>query len=123
KIIITVQFFIVPLPYDELSYTLNEEKVDMTTELDRGVIGPVAPGFYDLVAVYEGEFATITKSFELELLERFDDIDYVHVDLDLDEVTFRLEDPSITDPDKSYILIGDKEIPFNEEGYIHNVGP
>ena len=102
KIIIRDQYLSIPIEYNEISFTLNDEKVAVSFEEEQAVIGPVAPGNYELKAVYEGEYAVSTQTIEIELLERFGDRIYEHIEFDMSEVTFRLEDLDAVDPSKTH---------------------
>ncbi len=123
KVIIPNQYLVVPSFYEEISYTLNDEKVDVVFENGEAIIGPVAPGIYEFKAVYEGEYATSTQKKEIELLERSSDMVYENIEFDISDVTFVLEDSHVVDPGKTYALIGDKKIDFDEDGYIRDAGP
>ncbi len=123
KIIIQDQYLSIPLEYNEISFTLNDEKVDVSFEEEQAVIGPVAPGNYELKAVYEGKYAVSTLTKEIELLEHLGDRIQEHIEFDISEVTFRLEDLDAVDPSKTHALIGDKKIAFDEDGYIRDAGP
>ena len=123
KIIVPNQTVSVPFPYEEMEYTLNGEKMKVTMEDDRAIIGPVAPGIYELNAEYKGEYAESSQSKQIELLESDGEVVFESLDFDISEVTFELESLNGIDPSKVELLIGDKKVGFDKDGYIKSAGP
>ena len=121
--IVPNQHISVPFQYEELEYTLNGEKLKMTVEEGRAIIGPIAPGIYELTTEYSGEYVEFSQSKQVELLEPYGDTVYEDIDFDVSEVTFEFDHSSGDDPSKTKLVIGDKEIAFDKEGYIGSVGP
>lgn len=123
KIIVPNQTVSVPFPYEEMAYTLNGEKMKATMEDDRAIIGPVAPGIYELEAEYKGEYAESSQSKEIKLLERYGEVVNESLEFDISNVSFELESLNGIDASKVELLIGDKKIAFDEDGFIKSAGP
>ena len=123
KIIVPNQLVSVPFPYEELVYTLNGEKLNMTVEDGRAIFGPLAPGIYELNAEYKGEYAEFTQSKKIEVLDPYGGVVHENLEFDISHVTFDLDYSYGIDPSKTNLVIGEKEIAFNEDGYIESVGP
>ena len=123
KIVVRNQIVSVPFPFEDMEYTLNGEDVGYTIEEDRAIMGPVGPGIYELGVKYEGEYAETSQTQEIRLLERNGDIVYESLEFDISTVNFELQGLNGLDPTKVELLIGDKKIPFDEEGYIKSAGP
>ncbi|QUW21333.1 hypothetical protein JSQ81_16210 [Sporosarcina sp. Marseille-Q4063] len=123
KIIVPNQYVSVPFQYEELEYTLNGAKLKMAIEDGRAVIGPVAPGIYELNAEYKGEYAEFIQTKQIELLEPYGEVVFAELDFDISDVTFRLNFSYGVDPSKTRILIGAKELAFDQEGTIESAGP
>lgn len=120
KIRVKQQYVSAPLPVAELGYTLNGEKLKITEEDGRAVIGPIAPGIYELEAAYHGAFMDFAQSEEIEVLERFGETVYADMEMEIRHVNFEL---AATDPTKSSLVIGDNQMAFTASGFIESVGP
>lgn len=123
KIIVPNQTVSVPFPFEEMEYTLNGEKLKVTMEDDRAIIGPVAPGIYELNAEYKGEYADFSESKQIKLLERNGEVVFESLEFDISNVTFELESLNGIDPSKIELLVGDKKVAFDKERYIKSAGP
>ena len=123
KISVRQQYVSAPLPVEEIDYKLNDEKLKITADNGQAIIGPIAPGIYELKAEYKGEYMEFSQSEEIEVLERFGDKVYANMEMNISNVSFELDVPNGTDLTKSSLVIGEKEIAFNDDGFIESVGP
>ena len=123
KIIVPNQTVSVPFPYEEMEYTLNGEKMKATLEDDRAIIGPVAPGIYELEAEYKGEYAESSQTKQIKLLERYGEVVNESLEFDISNVRFELGYSNDVDRSKTKLVIGNTEIAFDKEGIIGSVGP
>lgn len=123
KVIVQSQTVSVPFPFEDMAYTLNGEKLDVTMEDDRAMIGPVAPGIYELNATYKGDYAESTQTKQIKLLERYGEEVYEDLEFDISNVSFTLDNLNGIEPSKVELLIGDKKIAFDKDGNINSTGP
>lgn len=123
KVIVQPQYVSAPLPVKELVYKLNEEKLKVTVDDGQAIIGPIAPGIYELKAEYKGEFMEFSQSEEVEALERYGDQVYANMEMEMSYVDFELYAPYENGLAKSSLVIGEAELAFNEGGFIESVGP
>lgn len=119
KLIMPNQFVAVPFPYEELEYTLNGEKVEMEVEGEQAIIGPVAPGIYELNVEYKNEFMEYAESSQVELLSQSSSVASAQLDFDLTSVEFTLDYSDEVNPSKTKLIIGDKEMAFDQDGIIN----
>lgn len=113
----------VNLPFEELTYSLNGEELDGKIENDRKVYKPLASGFYEIEAKYDGEYTSFTNTEMQEVIGVHDAQVDVDLQYDVRFVKFELMGTDNLSMDDMKLKVGKKEIDFDRNGIVEKAGP
>lgn len=109
----------------ELSFTFNGmEAKEVKSEADDYItFGPLAPGIYQVEAIFSGEFGEAKDKTNMILTDYDSAETRISTDLSVGKVIFSLDDLDAVHPGKTELIIGDEKIAFNKEGETKPIGP
>lgn len=115
--------------YDEylegLTFTFNGKEVD---EVERDgeyvLFGPLAPGIYDVEAIFESEYGDATVEDSITLDSYYpDEYVWLNMEIPIGNVVFYVENYSELDLKDSYVKLADEKLSISEEGETKAIGP
>lgn len=108
-----------------LTFVFNNEEIEAADQQDDFIsYGPLAPGIYDVEALFESEYgdATVEGSITLSNYSP-SDYEWIEMDIPIANVTFYIENFDEIDISESYIEVNDEKLSISEEGKTEKIGP
>lgn len=107
-----------------LAFLFNETEIDIFDQSDSTVTyGPMLPGKYTVEATYDGDYGSSKVTEEVILYDAYEQNPYIDVDLQLAHVVVAVENFNFIDTKKTFISIGEEEIPIDDHGESDSFGP
>lgn len=124
KIEVVDQFVFYDDLVEGLTFLFNDAEIPVIEQEDRRIVyGPLAPGIYDVQAVFEGEYGETTMDDSLTVSDEYSEQISIGMEVPVSTIHIFIENYESFDPDQAYIKLNDEEIPISNEGETDEIGP